>query len=605
MIHLAWKGLWGRKAHTALTLFGIAMCTLALTTSNGMLRHMKAERTQDVARLAGRLLLQSPDAGYPPFKNVLRFDSVAEVLARPDVIAAQSTPLLFLVLAPADNPMDVAGVIGLGLWPGHEQAWLGTATVISGRATLVGEEKRGVILGSQAARFYNVSAAGQTITLAGHGQEPWHVVGILQATQKAAVTKLDTVDNIVMMSLADAQMAFGLEGWISALLLTAKEGQADDLAHSLAEGYPALEINTQEDIHRLLLRELELPGKFLGTISWTAFAIAVLIIANLMNIIVREHTQETGLMRAIGQERSVTRSAGYTLTEALLLSLSGGILGIIVAVVTAQLFGWTWILVWREVPHVIGLTVAAGLLAGIYPAYRATRAYPQVLRYDQLQRQMEEVAAEKRAIDLAYHHLVRGREEERERLARELHDQVIQSLVGLKFFLAERGVGSQARLQVELDEVINALRELCGDLRPPALDRLGLVATLRSYVDDLSTRTGLPIELHIEGSEQRLSSEVELSLFRVAQESLINAWKHAQTPKVRVSLRFGEEVVELTISDWGQGFVVPERLGMLAEAGHFGLVGMQERMALVGGALRLTSGPGQGTTIVAWVPLRP
>lgn len=603
MIRLAWRGLRGHKVHLALASFGVAMCVLALITSSGMLKHMHTERAQDVARFAGRLLLQPLDAGYPPFKSVLRFDSVAEVFDRPEIIISQSTPLLFLVLAPADNPMDIAGVIGLGLWPGHEQAWLGTAKIASGRATLAGEGGGEVILGSRAARFYNVSAAGQMLSFAGHGQRSWRVVGILQPTQKTGTTKLDTVDNLVVMSLADAQAAFGLEGWISALLVTAKEGQEDNLTRSLAEEYPALEINTQKDIQHLLLRELELPGKFLGTISWTAFAIAVLIIANTMNIVVREHAQEIELLQAISEEQSVTRSVGLTLTEALLLSLSGGILGTVAAMVTAQLFGWVWIFVWREVPRVIGLTAAAGLLAGVYPAYRASRAYPQTLRYDQLQRQMEEVAAEKRALDLAYRHLVRGREEERERLARELHDQAIQSLIGLKFYLAEKEEGAQVRLQVELDQVINTLREICSDLRPPALDRLGLVATLRPYVDDLSARTGLPIELRIEGNERRLPPEIELALFRVAQEALINAWKYAQTPKVRVTLRFSEEAVELTVSDRGRGFVVPERLGMLAEAGHFGLVGMQERMELAGGTLHLTSGPGQGTTIVAWVPL--
>jgi signal transduction histidine kinase len=103
----------------------------------------------------------------------------------------------------------------------------------------------------------------------------------------------------------------------------------------------------------------------------------------------------------------------------------------------------------------------------------------------------------------------------------------------------------------------------------------------------------------------RLSPEVELSLFRVAQEALINAWKHAQVPKAEVTLWFDEVAVRLTVGDRGQGFAVPERLGALAEAGHFGLVSMHERMELVGGTLRLTSEPGQGTTITAWAPLPP
>ena len=118
-------------------------------------------------------------------------------------------------------------------------------------------------------------------------------------------------------------------------------------------------------------------------------------------------------------------------------TLSGGVLGVLAAVPAAYLLDWTYILSWGGMARVIGLVLAAGLLASVYPALRAARTYPQALRYDELHRQMEEVAAEKRAMDQAYRHLVRGREEERERLARELHDQAIQSLVGLKFRLAE------------------------------------------------------------------------------------------------------------------------------------------------------------------------
>jgi signal transduction histidine kinase len=593
VIRYAWKGLWERTARTALTLVGVAVCVLALTTVDGMLGHMHAERAQDVARFAGRVVLQPPGAGYPPFKSVLREEAVATALDRPEVVAGQSTPLLFLVLEPADNPMDVAGVIGLGLWPGREQAWLGTVRVASGQATLAGEDDDAVLLGHQAARFYGISAAGETVIFAGRR---WHVAGLLEETGTT------NVDNLVVMPLTSVQATFGLEGWISAVILTARTGQGDDLARSLADAYPALEVNIQEDIHRVLLKELELPNRFLGTLSWTAFVIAVLIVFNIMSIAVRERTQEVELIRAIGGERSAI--LGYTLAEALMLSLSGGALGSLAAVPTAYLFGWTWILTWGEALRVVGLVLAAGVLAGLYPAYRATRAYPQALRYDELRRQMEEVAAEKRAMDQAYRQLVRGREEERERLARELHDQAIQSLVGLKFHLAEKAPDAQAELQAEIDGVIDALRELCADLRPPALDRLGLVAALRSYTDDFSARTGMPVELHVDGNEQRLSPEAELSLFRVAQEALINAWKHAQTPKVEVGLCFDEEAVRLTVSDRGRGFAVPERLGALAEAGHFGLVGIHERMELVGGTLGLASGPGQGTTLTAWMPLR-
>ncbi|MBU2610008.1 MAG: ABC transporter permease [Chloroflexi bacterium] len=595
MICYTWKGLWERMARTALTLAGVAVCVLALTTADGMLGHMHAERTQDLARFADRLLLQSPGAGYPPFKSVLREESVAPVINRPDVVADQGTPLLFLVLEPSDNPMDVAGIIGLGIWPGRERTWLGATQVRSGRATLAGEDEKAVILGNQAARFYGVSAAGQTVTFAGLR---WRVVGILKET------RMSNVDNLVVMPLASAQAAFDVEGWISAVLLTAGQGRTEALARSLADAYPKLEVHTQEDVHRILLKELELSDRFLGTLSWAAFIITVLLVANVMSIVVRERAEEVEPIRATGGRRPAI--LGYTLAESLMLSLGGGGLGALAAVPAAYIFGWTWILTWGEALRVAGLALVAGLLAGVYPAYRAARIYPQALRYDELHRQVEEISAERRAMNQAYRQLVRGREEEREKLSRELHDQAIQSLVCLKFHLAERAPYARVELQAGLDGVITMLHELCSDLRPPALDQLGLAAALRSYVDDFSARSGLPVELRVPqpGEERRLPPEVELALFRVAQEALTNAWKHAQAPKVEVDLWFDEKAVQLTIYDRGRGFAVLERLGALAEAGHFGLVGMHERMELIGGALRLTSASGQGTTIVAWVPLR-
>ena len=594
MIRLAWRGLGERKVRTVLTLVGVAVCVLALTTGDGMLGYIQAERVRDVARFADRLLLQSPGAGYPPFLSTLRLESVAAMFDQKNIAADQSTPLLFLVLAPPENPMDVAGVIGLGLWPGREQAWLNNAPIASGRATLVGEGDQAVILGSQAARFYGVSSAGGTISFA---RRDWRVVGLLKETG------MTVVDNLVVMPLASVQAAFNLEGWVSAVLLTTQAGQADEIARSLAEAYPALQVNTQEDVNRFLLKALELPGKFLGTLSWTAFIITALIIANIMNIAVRERAEEIKLIRVIGERRMAI--LGYTLAEALILSLIGGGLGALTAIPTAYILNWPWILSGGEMLRVVGLVLLAGLLAGLYPALRAASTYPQTLRYDELRKQMEEVAAEKRAMDQAYRHLVRGREEERERLARELHDQAIQRLVGLKFHLAEKTPAEQAELQPEVNEVIETLRELCSDLRPPALDQLGLAASLHSYVNSFAERTGQPVVLQISGEEQRLTPEVELALFRVTQEALANAWKHAQAPKVDVELCFDPAAVRLIVCDRGRGFNVPERLEALVEAGHFGLVGMHERLQIVGGELQLTSQVGEGTTITARAPLPP
>ena len=593
MIRLAWRGLWERKARTALTLIGVSACVLALSTLDGMLGFMRAERVREVARFTDRVMVQPHGAGYPPLKNTLQADSMAGIFDRSDILVEESTPLLFLILEPPDNPMDLAGVMGLGLWPGHETAWLEGVRAISGRARLEDAGDDGVVLGYRAARFYGVSTAGETFEAA---EREWRVVGVLEDTG------VSNVDCLVLMSLTAAQGTIGGE-WVSAVLLTARDGQVMVLAQAIAEEYPSLDVNTQDEIRQVVLNELQLPDKFMGTLSWAAFVITVLIVTNVMGIAVRERTQEIDLIRATAGKRSTI--LGYTLAEAMTLSMSGGALGMLSAASIAYLFDWTWILNWGETLRVAGLVLVAGALAGVYPAFRAARAYPRALRYDLLRRQMEEVTAERQALGQAYRHLVRGREEERESLARELHDQAIQDLVGLKFHLAELVPNAQAGLQAEIDGVIGTLRELCADLRPPALDRMGLVATLRAYIDDFAVRTEMPVELRVEGEERRLSAETELAFFRVAQEALANARRHAQSPKTEVVLRFDEEAVSLNVVDRGRGFEVPEGFGVLVDAGHFGLMGMHERLELVGGTLRVTSEPSRGTTIVARVPSGP
>jgi signal transduction histidine kinase len=213
---------------------------------------------------------------------------------------------------------------------------------------------------------------------------------------------------------------------------------------------------------------------------------------------------------------------------------------------------------------------------------------------------LHQVTADKQTLGQAYRQLVLGREEERKRIARELHDQVIQNLLGLKFHLADHVVGSSP-LQDEINTTIETIRHLCADLRPPALDHLGLAAALRSYVQDVQARTNLVVELHLD--EATLAEDTALALFRVAQEALTNAWRHAHARGVRVTLQTSRDAVELSVEDDGCGFVVPERLGALVEQGHFGLMSMRERVELVGGTLRIESQPGGGTRVHARVPL--
>jgi signal transduction histidine kinase len=224
-----------------------------------------------------------------------------------------------------------------------------------------------------------------------------------------------------------------------------------------------------------------------------------------------------------------------------------------------------------------------------------------------------EVIKQRQELDQAYRRLVFAREEERRRLARELHDQVIQPLAAHHYALSklkQRAVENDqmqfASLQKEISAMIRGLRNQCSELRPPALDNLGLVGALQSVLNEYEKRTNTKILFHLdENQAERLPDIVELCAFRVLQEALANVQKHAQARRVEVSLRIGKTELDLIIEDDGQGFSLPDRIERFTQQNHFGLAGLKERAELVGGNLEIHSIPGHGCQLFLQVPLSP
>ncbi|HSM58105.1 MAG TPA: sensor histidine kinase [Candidatus Sulfomarinibacteraceae bacterium] len=211
-----------------------------------------------------------------------------------------------------------------------------------------------------------------------------------------------------------------------------------------------------------------------------------------------------------------------------------------------------------------------------------------------------------------------GQEEERRRLARELHDDTIQSLIALnqRIQLAQLGQeGDQAddlRVQTreQLDEMQQMVSQLIADLRrtihalrPIYLEDLGLAPALQMLVQEARSENELAAHFHKVGDERRLPAEVELALYRIAQEALSNAGRHAAAEIAMVKLRFTPQAVTLVVEDDGRGFVVPESPADLAPQGHYGLLGIHERAELIGAQLTLTSEPGDGTRVQVVVPV--
>jgi signal transduction histidine kinase len=205
--------------------------------------------------------------------------------------------------------------------------------------------------------------------------------------------------------------------------------------------------------------------------------------------------------------------------------------------------------------------------------------------------------------------LIRAHEDERTRVARELHDGAGQSLTALLMQLgnleetlpadADRARQHVADIEGMAAAVVEEIRRLMIDLRPALLDDLGLIPAISSYADAQLARAGVKFHVEVEGVQRKLAPSAEIALFRIIQEAITNTAKHAAARKVRIRLRFKELSVEVMIEDDGRGFdPVRSRTNWNA----LGLLGVEERVALLGGSLRIDSWKGYGTRIALEIP---
>ncbi len=210
-----------------------------------------------------------------------------------------------------------------------------------------------------------------------------------------------------------------------------------------------------------------------------------------------------------------------------------------------------------------------------------------------------------------YKRIVAAQESERQRIARELHDETGQALTaigmglrslegGVKNSKQERTKQNLRQLEALTDHSLNELQRLIADLRPSHLDDLGLSSALRWYAGNVQERTKLDVQVEILGNEPEVASPVKTALFRIFQEALTNVVKHAHARTVRISLTYSPQEIHARVSDDGQGFT-PGSVESAARV-PWGLRGMQERASLLGGKLNVYSKPGEGTTVEVSVP---
>lgn len=224
------------------------------------------------------------------------------------------------------------------------------------------------------------------------------------------------------------------------------------------------------------------------------------------------------------------------------------------------------------------------------------------------QRRLDELRAE------LFHRTVKAQENERQRIARELHDETGQTLTALGMGLRglsesvtthpQRAVAQAQQLESLALAGVTELQRLVTGLHPPQLDDLGLLAALRWFAEDVSQRFGIAIDVHGEGSNPQITSDFRAVLFRIVQEAITNVIRHANASHIDVSVVYTPGDISMRIEDNGQGFDV-ERIFQdgVESATCWGLLGMQERATLVGGNCTILSMPGKGTIVEVHVPI--
>lgn len=222
---------------------------------------------------------------------------------------------------------------------------------------------------------------------------------------------------------------------------------------------------------------------------------------------------------------------------------------------------------------------------------------------------LDELARNQERLEELSTRLLATQEEERKRVARELHDETSQALSSLMIemkMLGESLPQEQKRKVTDLwaytSEALDRVRRLAFELRPSYLDELGLVPALRTYVKEYSSKFGIPVDFKVSELKGRLPGNVELALYRVVQEALTNVARHSGASSASLTIRHEDNRIVASVRDNGRGFALDEV--MRSRDRGLGLFGMKERISAVSGALDIRAVPGQGTEIVVTIPVR-
>jgi len=255
---------------------------------------------------------------------------------------------------------------------------------------------------------------------------------------------------------------------------------------------------------------------------------------------------------------------------------------------------------------------AAAVASGNYEALK--ESVGGISEVQHLQAELAAMASQVQASQEGLHDYIgaitAAQEEERLRLAHELHDDTIQELIALqqRLQIFQNAVQDPNTIELlnELEQLaggtIENVRRLTRALRPIYLEDLGLVTALEMLARETSRPDALQVAFECAGRERRLPRETELAFYRIAQQALNNVLRHAGARRAHLEIAFADQEIKVEVTDDGMGFKVPPNLTDFAPAGHFGLLGMRERADLIGARLEVQSEPGHGTRLSVHLP---
>ncbi|MCE5213155.1 MAG: FtsX-like permease family protein [Methanobacterium sp.] len=381
MLDIAFKDFKAKKSRAIMCIIGVMACVLLIGVVNIVMYEMQSSLKGDLGTVNGKMFFEQNGTGYPPAGSIMSENLGDEVLQRSEVDASGSTKALFAPLQGGTTNDGGTPTMVVGLTPGKEQVFLADHPV-EGKNSLVGEADNAVIMGSEAAKTYNVKV-GDTFTV---NDDKFKVVGIIKKVGKGWPL---TIDNSVIMALPYAQSVTNRPDLISTVIIKpSADYSLQTVENNLQDSYGKYDIYTEKDVQKTIDNNLKGVMVFMNMVIAMIFAVSMVLIMNVMMMSVKEKTKEIGTMRAIGtKKRSIMALIIY---ESLILSLIGGVIGILLIAPTYNVLGimmgstsLNFSIPTTVVIQVALIVLVIGTFSGLIPAYLANRISPiEALRYE-------------------------------------------------------------------------------------------------------------------------------------------------------------------------------------------------------------------------------